>query len=117
MNNLFKQQPFDEVEKEMLIQHLKNYIRNIKDDRKKVNNIKLLEYVMNFVEMFFSNKGSGKSKEEVTRRVLDFCSDSWLDEHIEYILERRLLKNKNIMNKIMFHFQKKNLQVRFNRSL
>ena len=100
MSNILKMKQFPEVEKCKIIQHLKNEIRIIGDEFK-TNNIDLLIHVMNFVEMYFTGHKMGKVKEEVVRRVLDKFTADFLDQMIPFVLEKKLLIPKSIINTIL----------------
>ena len=115
MSNILKMKQFPEVEKCKIIQHLKNEIRIIGDDFK-TNNIDLLIHVMNFVEMYFTGHKMGKVKEEVVRRVLDKFTADFLDQMIPFVLEKKLLIPKSIINTILNFFKKKNLQNKLNQT-
>ena len=115
MSNILKIKQFPEVEKCKVIQHLKNEIRIIGDDFK-TNNIDLLIHVMNFVEMYFTGHKMGKVKEEVVRRVLDKFTADFLDQMIPFVLEKKLLIPKSIINTILNFFKKKNLQNKLNQT-
>ena len=106
MSNILKMKQFPEVEKCKVIQHLKNEIRIIGDDFK-TNNINLLIHVMNFVEMYFTGHKMGRVKEEVVRRVLDKFTADFLDQMIPFVLEKKLLILKSIINTILNFFLKK----------
>ena len=107
MSNILKIKQFPEVEKCKVIQHLKNEIRIIGDEFK-TNNIGLLIHVMNFIEMYFTGHKMGKVKEEVVRRVLDKFTADFLDQMIPFVLEKKLLIPKLIINTILnFFFKKK----------
>ena len=106
MSNILKMKQFPEVEKCKVIQHLKNEIRIIGDEFK-TNNIDLLIHVMNFVEMYFTGHKMGKVKEEVVRRVLDRFTADFLDQMIPFVLEKKLLIPKSIINTILNFFKKK----------
>ena len=106
MSNILKIKQFPEVEKCKIIQHLKNEIRIIGDEFK-TNNIDLLIHVMNFVEMYFTGHKMGKVKEEVVRRVLDKFTADFLDQMIPFVLEKKLLIPKSIINTILNFFKKK----------
>ena len=53
---------------------------------------------MNFVEMYFTGHKMGKVKEEVVRRVLDKFTIDFLDQMIPFVLEKKLLIPKSIIN-------------------
>ena len=106
MSNILKIKQFPEVEKCKIIQHLKNEIRIIGDEFKN-NNIDLLIHVMNFVGMYFTGHKMGKVKEEVVRRVLDKFTADFLDQMIPFVLEKKLLIPKSIINTILNFFKKK----------
>ena len=106
MSNILKIKQFPEVEKCKIIQHLKNEIRIIGDEFK-TNNIDLLIHVMNFVEMYFTGHKMGRVKEEVVRRVLDKFTADFLDQMIPFVLEKKLLIPKSIINTILNFFKKK----------
>ena len=106
MSNILKIKQFPEVEKCKIIQHLKNEIRIIGDDFK-TNNIDLLIHLMNFVEIYFTGHKMGKVKEEVVRRVLDKFTADFLDQMIPFVLEKKLLIPKSIINTILNFFKKK----------
>ena len=85
-------------------------------DEFKNNNIDLLIHVMNFVEMYFTGHKMGKVKEEVVRRVLDKFTSEFLDQMIPFVLEKKLLIPKSIINTILNFFKKKNLQSKLNQT-
>ena len=117
MNFIGNSKQYKEVEKNQLINHLKNELRIIKDDNQKIDNVDLLIYLMNFVEMYYSEKGSGPIKEDVVRSVLYQCNQTFLNQMIPFVVSKKLLKPKNIRRKLFNYFKKKNLQRRLKRVL
>ena len=117
MNFIGVSKSYKEVEKNQLVAQLKNELRIIKDDNQKTDNIDLLIFIMNLVEMFFNQKGSGSVKEEVVRAVLDKFSDTFLNQMIPFIVNHKLLKPKTIRRKIFNYFKKKNYQRKLRRVL
>ena len=117
MNFIGNSKSYKEVEKNQLINHLKNELRIIKDDNQKIDNVDLLIFLMNFVEMYYNEKGSGPIKEDVVRSVLDRCSVPFLNQMIPFIVSKQLLKPKTLRRKILAYFKKKNLQRRLRRIL
>lgn len=115
MNFIGNIKQYEGVEKNQLITHLKNELRIIKDSNVTTDNIDLLIYLMNFVEMYYSKKGSGKIKEEVVRSVLDKCSEQFLSQMIPFIVSKKLLKPKTLKRKLLHFLKKKNLQRRLRR--
>lgn len=115
--NIYNSKSYKEVEKFQLIQHLKNELRIIKDDNLKIDNVDLLIYVMNFVEMYYNKRSSGLIKEEVVRNVMDRCTDGFLSQMIPFIISKKLLKQKTIFRIIKNYIKKKNLQKRLKRTL
>jgi hypothetical protein len=113
--DILKISTYKDVEKSQVIHHLKNEIRLIKEDSKKNNNIDLLIYVMNVVELFYSKRKMGITKEEVVRSVLDNFCTNFLDQMIPFIIEHQLLKKKTIKRGITNYFKKKNFQRRLRR--
>lgn len=105
--NLYNTKSYKDVEKFQLIQHLKNELRIIKDDNLKIDNVDLLIYVMNFVEMYYSKKGSGLIKEEVVRNVMDKCNENFLNQMIPFVVSKKLLKPKTIYRKLKNYVKKK----------
>ena len=117
MDFIFNHKSYKEAEKFQVINHLKNELRIIKDDSQKIDNVDLLIYVMNFVEMYYNKKGSGPIKEEVVRNVMDKSSESFLNQMIPFIVQKNLLKPKTIKRKFIHYFLKKNLQKKLRRTL
>ena len=115
--NIYRSKSYKEVEKFQVIQHLKNELRIIKDDNIKIDNVDLLIYIMNFVEMYYNERGSGSIKEEVVRSVMDKCNDQFLSQMIPFIVSKKLLKTKTIFRMIRNFIKKKNLQKRLRRIL
>ena len=115
--NIYKSKSYKEVEKFQVIQHLKNELRIIKDDNLKIDNVDLLIYIMNFVEMFYNEKGSGSIKEEIVRNVMERCTDGFLSQMIPFIISKKLLKRKTFFRIIKNFVKKKNLQKRLKRTL
>ena len=107
MNFIGNSKQYKEVEKNQLINHLKNELRIIKDDNQKIDNVDLLIYLMNFVEMYYSEKGSGPIKEDVVRSVLNQCNQTFLNQMIPFVVSKKLLKTKNMRRKIFNYFKKK----------
>ena len=58
--------------------------------------------------MYFTGHKMGKVKEEVVRRVLDKFTADFLDQMILFVLEKKLLIPKSIINTILNFFKKKN---------
>lgn len=113
----FNSKSYKEVEKNQLINYLKNELRYIKDDDQKYNNIELLIYLMNFVEMYYIKKGTGDIKEEVVRSVLDKSSNDFLNQMIPFVINKNLLKPKTMRRKILYYLKKKTLQRKLRRIL
>ena len=93
INNI---KPYKDVEKNQLINYLKNELKILRGEYQSIDNIDLLIYLMNFVEMYYNKRGSGKIKEEVVRSVLEKCSNSFLDQMIPFVVEKKLLKLRNL---------------------
>ncbi len=83
----------------------------------KSDNVDLLVYVMNFVESYYTNRGSGKIKEEVVRNVLDKCSELFLNQMIPFVIKNKLLKPKSYLGSFINFLEKKNLQKKLRRTL
>ena len=66
--------------------------------------------------MYFTGHKMGKVQEEVVRRVLDKFTVDFLDQMIPFVLEKKLLIPKSIINTILNFFKKKNLQKKLNQT-
>ena len=117
MDFIYNTKSYRDVEKYQLINYLKNELKYIKDDNQKIDNVELLIYLMNFVEMYYNKKGSGIIKEDVVRSVLDKSSNEFLNQMIPFIINKQLLKPKTMRRKILNYFKKKNLQKKLKRIL
>ena len=117
MDFVINSKSYKDVEKYQLINYLKNDLKYIKDDNEKINNVELLIYLMNFVEMYYQKKGTGIIKEDVVRSVLDKSNDSFLNQMIPFVIQKQLLKPKNIKRKLFNYLKKKSLQRKLKRIL
>ena len=109
MDYLGNIKPFKGTEKFLLIQYIKNQLKDDKDEYK-ANNIDKLREIMDLVEMFYDKKGQGKIKEEVVRKAYDISSDEFLNQMIPFVIQHGLLKNKTIKRKINNYFKQKKLK-------
>ena len=116
MDYLGNIKPFKDTEKHLLIQYIKNQLKDNRDDNKS-NNIKTLIEIMDLAEMYYNKKGQGSIKEEVVRKSYDISSEEFLNQMIPFIISQGLLKKKTIKKKFINYFKKKNLLRRLKRIL
>lgn len=96
-----------ELEKNALVNKLRSKIAPSINDPKAKDGLGLLILVMNKVEKYFYKRGTGKIKKDVVCKVLDFFSESFLDKHIDEIVDLGILETNNIITKYIYYFKKK----------